>query len=235
MGMFIYSRVSTERQETENQLSKMREKYPAAQVVEETQSGVKSRPKLRLLIEETLKPGDTLLVAELSRLGRRMVEVVQTIEDLHKRGISVQSEREQINYSTPAGRMMAQVLASVAELEREMLRTRTIEALAAKRKQGIVGGRRPKFTQETITTVREMKARGASVAEIVAVTGVSPSRVYAFTHTRTAEGPRQPRQKYSSEILTRAKELRAQGLSVREIANQIGMSPSRVQQITKAA
>jgi DNA invertase Pin-like site-specific DNA recombinase len=174
---YIYLRVSTEKQHTENQSAKITAKYPTATIYEETASGVKERPVLADLLKNKLKSGDVLIVAELSRLGRRMSEVVRIIEELHERGVAVHSEREQINYSTPAGRMMTQVLASCAELEREMLRQRTREALAAKKAQGIVGGRRPTFSPETVAKVRELRAQGKTVREVAQETGVSPSRV----------------------------------------------------------
>jgi DNA invertase Pin-like site-specific DNA recombinase len=182
MSKTIYSRVSTDGQDNRNQLAALRVKHPDAVVFEETAGGTKQRPVLTALIKNHLKSGDTLVVAELSRLGRRMSEVVRTIEDLYARGITVVSERESTNYSTPQGRLMTQVLASVAELEREMLRQRTIEALAAKRAQGIVGGRRPSFSAETVEKVKQLRAEGKTLRDISLQTGMSTSRIYQLTN-----------------------------------------------------
>jgi DNA invertase Pin-like site-specific DNA recombinase len=173
---YIYSRVSTAKQDTENQLSRLRELYPNAVVVDETASGAKSRPELKMLVAKLLR-GDELIVAALDRLGRRTSEVLGLIEDLEKRGVVLKSLREGVDYSTVCGRLVTQILCSVAEMERGLIASRTRDALAAKRTQGIVGGRKPSFSNETIQQVKLLRASGLSCRGVSAKTGVSPSRI----------------------------------------------------------
>lgn len=177
---YIYSRVSTGKQDTANQLTRLKELYPNATVVEETASGAKSRPELQSLVLR-LQKGDELLVAAMDRLGRRTSEVLALIEDLERRGIILKSLREGVDYSTVCGRLVTQILCSVAEMERGLIASRTRDALAAKRQQGIVGGRRPTYPPEVVARVRAMKTQGFTNKAIAIETGMSASRVGQLT------------------------------------------------------
>lgn len=173
---YIYSRVSTDRQDTQNQLSHLQSRYPNAQVHEETASGFKKRPILDALIPR-LKKGDVLIVAALDRLGRKTLEILGLIEDLDKRGVILVSIREGLDYSTIAGRLVMQILVSIAEMERSLISERTKSALAAKRKQGIVGGRRPTYSQDVVSRVKELRRQGLTIQEINRLTSISTGRI----------------------------------------------------------
>ena len=174
---YIYSRVSTASQDTENQLSRLRELYPTATVVEEVASGAKSRPELKALLIG-LRRGDELIVAALDRLGRRTSEVLALIEDLEKRGVVLKSVREGVDYSTVCGRLVTQILCSVAEMERGLIASRTRDALAAKRLKGIVGGRPPRYGEGVKAEIWSLKSQGHTCRAIANRTGVSASRVW---------------------------------------------------------
>ena len=118
--LYIYSRVSTGRQDTANQLAKLRELYPAATVFEETASGAKRRPILESLLQ-LLKEGDQLIIAALDRLGRRTSEILALIEDLERRGVVLKSLREGLDYSSISGKLVTQILAACAEMERGLI------------------------------------------------------------------------------------------------------------------
>lgn len=169
---YIYSRVSTDGQTTDNQITNLKAKFPGASVVSETASGAKSRPKLEHLIT-ALKQGDTLIVAALDRLGRRTSEVLVLIERLQERGINLISDREGIDYSTAVGRLVTQILVSVAEMERAMISERTKAALKAKRAIGIVGGRPSKVSHKMRAKMQELRDMGWSFARIGKALGVS--------------------------------------------------------------
>lgn len=173
---YIYSRVSTEKQQIENQLSKLRELFPNAAIVEEVGSGIKARPELAALLSRLVQ-GDTLIVAALDRLGRRTSEILAIIEDLERRGVILKSIREGVDYSTICGKLVTQILCSVAEMERNLISERTRLALAAKKKAGVKLGGRPKYSPEVIDQVRELRLQGATVREVAKITGVSASRV----------------------------------------------------------
>lgn len=177
---FIYSRVSTLGQDTSNQTSNLRQMFPHAEVVEETASGGKARPALEKLVQQ-LQTGDTLVVAALDRLGRKTSEILLLVEDLERRGIILRSIRESIDFSTIAGRLVCQILISVSEMERRIISERTRLALAAKKKMGVVGGRRPKYTEEQVREVKKLRSQGTKLKDISLKTGISISRVYQLT------------------------------------------------------
>lgn len=173
---YIYSRVSTDKQETQNQLSKLKELYPQAAVFEEVASGAKIRPVLQTLLA-SLQAGDVLIVAALDRLGRRTSEVLALIEDLERRGVVLKSIREGVDYSTIAGRLVTQILCSVAEMERRLISERTKMALEARRKAGVKLGGPAKYSAEAIQQVRELRGQGQTVRQVAAAIGMSASRV----------------------------------------------------------
>jgi DNA invertase Pin-like site-specific DNA recombinase len=172
MTRFIYSRVSTDRQDTQNQLSSLAARYPDARLIEETASGSRHRPRLdHLLI--SLAPNDTLIVAALDRLGRRCSDLVALLDDLIARKINLISVRENIDLSSISGRFIAQVFSAFAEMERNLISERTRTALAAKKAQGVRLGRPQKITPAIQTQVRLHRSHGLSFKEISSLLGLS--------------------------------------------------------------
>ncbi len=168
----IYARVSTDEQATEAQAHELLLRYPGSDVVSEVKSSMKRRPILEALIA-SLEPGDTLIVYALDRLGRRVTEVLQLIEGLQTRGVRLVSHREGVDYSTPVGRLVTQILVSVAEMERARISERTKTGLAAAKAQGRLGGRPSKVTEDMITQCFTMRAQGHTVREMATKTGLS--------------------------------------------------------------
>src|SRR5690606_38297373 len=105
-------------------------------------------------------------------------EILSLIEELDRRDVILKSLREGVDYSTISGRLVVQVLASVAELERSLISSRTKAALAAKRKKGIVGGRPRIITDEQITLLNKLRKEGLTIRAIAKKTGISPARVH---------------------------------------------------------
>lgn len=176
MAQFVYARVSTLSQETENQVINLKRVYPAAVFVEEVASGAKARPELDKLVQQ-LQRGDELIVSSLDRLGRKTSEILTLIDSLEKRGIILKSLREGLDYSTISGRLVTQILVSVSELERSLISQRTKAALAAKREKGIVGGRPRVHSDELIVKARSLRLQGKSFAAIAKETGISKTRL----------------------------------------------------------
>lgn len=173
MTDYIYSRISTEGQNADSQLSKLTEMFPAAKVVSEVASGAKSRPMLAALVKQ-LQKNDRLIVYSLDRLGRRTLDLLQLMEELEKRGVVFKSIREGVDYSTIAGRLVTQVLASVAEMERGLISERTKAGLAAAKKKGKLGGRPEVHSKEikkaAIALVQE---QGYSIRKAAKKVGMS--------------------------------------------------------------
>lgn len=189
MAQYIYSRVSTDKQDVESQLMKLKELYPDAAVFEETASGIKTRPVLNALLT-TLQSGDTLITYSLDRLGRRTSEVLALIEGLEKRGIVLKTIREGVDYSSIAGKLVTQILCSVAELERNLISERTKLALEARRRQGVQLGRKRSYSDEVIAKVKALRASGLTVRAISQRTGVSPAWVAKLTRETSELKPK---------------------------------------------
>jgi DNA invertase Pin-like site-specific DNA recombinase len=174
---YIYARVSTSEQNHDPQIEQLLKHFPGGQIVTETASGGKTRPVLEQLAED-LQSSDTLVVAALDRLGRRTLDVLKLIEFLDAKGVAVVSLREGVDYRTPVGRLVSQILASVAELERSMIAERTRRGLVAARARGSKLGR-PKSIPDEIRELvkRDLTARHYTNKEIAERYGVSPAWV----------------------------------------------------------
>lgn len=173
MAEYIYARVSGDSQTTDPQLHTLKKRFPRASVVTETASGAKARPMLKTLIEQ-LEEGDTLIVYALDRLGRRAVEVLSMIDELEQAGVNLISVREGVDYSTPIGKLVTQILVSVAEMERNLIVERTKAGLAAARSKGRIGGRPRTISDRTIERgIRLVKEEGYTIRKAAAEVGVS--------------------------------------------------------------
>ena len=101
-------------------------------VFTETASGAADRPTLEQLLDQ-LRPGDTLVVWKLDRLGRSLRHLVDTVTGLADRGVGFRSLQEAIDTTTPGGKLVFHVFAALAEFERDLIRERTSAGLAAAR------------------------------------------------------------------------------------------------------
>lgn len=172
MKTYAYLRVSTDKQATDTQEYDLLRRFPEAELIRETASGVKARPALEALLA-VLQPGDTLAVAALDRLGRRTSEILTLIEALQRRGINIVSLREGLDYSTAVGKVTAQILVVVSELERSLISQRTKAAMGALKAKGVKLGRPRGFAPEAVDKAKELKAAGATHREIRALTNIS--------------------------------------------------------------
>src|SRR5215211_6431994 len=134
-----YARVSTGEQILDLQLDALT-KAACGKVFTETASGAKAD---RVVLQDVLgylRPGDTLVVWRLDRLGRSLKHLIETVADLRDRGIGFKSLTEQIDTTTPGGKLVFHVFGALAEFERHLIRERTHAGLAAARARA---GRRP--------------------------------------------------------------------------------------------
>lgn len=176
-----YARVSTARQG--QSLDTQREALIDAgcdpnHLYSDTISGTKwSRPGLSDALEY-MRPGDTLVVTRLDRLGRNLHETVTTIADLASREINVQVLDPALDTSKPADKVVVNVMASLAEWERELLVERTREGVAHARAQGRVAGPKPKLTDEQARQARQLIDSGESIASVARSFNVSRQTLY---------------------------------------------------------
>jgi len=135
------------------------------------------RPGLTCLLAYA-REGDTIVVVGIDRLGRNAAEVMTTIRDLGERGIVLRSIREGIDTSNATGRMVAGVLASLAELELELGRERRSAARASRRARGQHVGRPRKLSPEQLALAHRMRATGEPVPTIASTLGVATATMY---------------------------------------------------------
>lgn len=130
---------------------------------EKASSGHWERPELHRLLDQ-LRKGDVLVVWKLDRLSRSLRDVLTLMERLGEAGAGFRSLTEAIDTTTPAGRIMMQMVGAFAEFERAMLRERTKAGLDAARKEGRIGGRRPKLSDQQQSEIQTMIIKGDKTA-----------------------------------------------------------------------
>ncbi|EOM1152388.1 recombinase family protein [Citrobacter freundii] len=167
-----YARVSTQEQDTQAQISALKSAGCELIFQEKASGGRWDRPELQRLLQQ-LRKDDQVIVWKLDRLSRSLKDLLLTLEKIENTGADFRSITENIDTSTPAGRMMMQIVGSFAEFERAMLRERTKSGLAAARQDGRVGGRRPKLTpqqqKEIVSLVTSGQKTGADAARLFRV------------------------------------------------------------------
>lgn len=176
-----YARVSTDHQSLDQQLDKLTAAgVDPERIYRDKLSGTTTRderPGLAALLDYA-REGDVIVVIGIDRLGRSLIEVMSTIRDLGERGIVLRSLREGIDTSTATGRMVAGVLASVAELELELQRERRQASMQARRDRGQPVGRPAALTAEQRDQVLLLHAAGKSVVDIAKSFRVGRDTVY---------------------------------------------------------
>ncbi len=124
---------------------------------------------------EMLREGDTLVVWKLDRLGRRVKQLVDLVGELQQQGVQFKSLTDAIDTGTPSGRFFFHVMASLAEMERDLIVERTRAGLEVARQLGRKGGRKPKMTASKIESARKLLAR-----EVAQNLGVSVPTLYRW-------------------------------------------------------
>jgi DNA invertase Pin-like site-specific DNA recombinase len=177
-----YARVSTDDQDTAAQIAAL-EAAGCERIFKEKASGGRwDRPQLQKLLEQ-LRPGDVLVVWKLDRLSRSLKDLLHLMERVDDAGAGFRSVTEAIDTTTPAGRMMMQMVGAFAEFEREMIRERTRAGLDTARQRGRIGGRPrsldPEQEQEAVRMVISGQKSGAEVARLFRVHPSTVSRAVA--------------------------------------------------------
>jgi DNA invertase Pin-like site-specific DNA recombinase len=174
-----YARVSTQDQSLELQKRELK-KAGCKKIYEDVISGKQvDRPGLAMALE-MLRKDDTLVVWKLDRLGRSLKQLISLTEDLGKHGVHFRSLTDSIDTHTTAGRFFFHVMASLAEMERELTIERTQAGLKAARAMGRIGGRKRLMTDSKIASAKKLLANGVSPREVAANLGVSLPTLYRW-------------------------------------------------------
>lgn len=175
--IFGYARVSTKDQNLSAQLDAL-EAAGAAKIFKEKKTGsTTNRPELKKLLEQ-LRKDDVLVVTKYDRLARNLADLISIVGSLRDNDVGFRSLAEEIDTTTPTGRLIFHVFGSIAEFERERIIERTREGLAAARKRGRIGGRPPALSGDAVIAAKRMRdVDGARIGEIAKTFGVSVSTV----------------------------------------------------------
>jgi DNA invertase Pin-like site-specific DNA recombinase len=174
-----YARVSTQDQNLELQRKALLD-AGCEKIFDDKLSGSRSdRPGLAQALE-FLRDGDTLVVWKLDRLGRSVKHLVDLVGELREQGIQFRSLTDSIDTATPSGRFFFHVMASLAEMERELTIERTKAGLEVARSLGRVGGRKRRMTDSKIESAKKLLASGVPPRDVAKNLGVSVPTLYRW-------------------------------------------------------
>ena len=182
--MFVgYARVSTHEQTLALQHDALQQ-ASCDRVFTDTISGAKWTTQDRGGLNEALafmRPGDTLVVWKLDRLGRSLRHLIETISLLQERGIGFKSLTEQIDTTSSGGKLIFHVFGALAEFERDLIRERTRAGLQAARARGRQGGRPRKLDAKKLKMLHALyDDKSNSVADILRTLNISKSTLYRY-------------------------------------------------------
>jgi DNA invertase Pin-like site-specific DNA recombinase len=174
-----YARVSTQDQNLKLQLDALKN-AGCDRIFEEKVSAVKANRIELARALDILRTGDTLCVWKLDRLGRSVKDLVNLVTELLEKGIQFKSVTDSIDTSTPSGRFFFNIIASLSQMERELLIERTRAGLTVARSAGRIGGRKRLMTQSKLTSAKKLLASGTSVRDVAESVGVSVPTLYRW-------------------------------------------------------
>jgi DNA invertase Pin-like site-specific DNA recombinase len=174
-----YARVSTQDQNLDLQRRELK-KAGCKKIYEDTVSGKQVNRQGLTMALEVLRKDDTLVVWKLDRLGRSLKQLISLTEGLEKRGIHFRSLTDSIDTRTTAGRFFFHIMASLAEMERELIIERTRAGLKAAKEMGRTGGRKRLMTNSKIESAKKLLESGISAREVAVNLGVSIPTLYRW-------------------------------------------------------
>lgn len=181
-GLLIgYARVSTNDQKLDLQMDALHAAgvHPDRIYTDKASGGPGAKRPGWAAAMKACRSGDTLVVWKLDRIGRSLMEVLAVFERLNAKGAGVKVLTEQIDTGTAMGRFVMHILAALAEMERGLIRERTMAGLAAGKARGRVGGRKPSLTAEKAEQAIAMLQAGNSPTKVAKAVGVGKSTIYA--------------------------------------------------------
>lgn len=176
----IYLRVSTDRQDTSNQVPALLARAPGAVIYRETGSAVKRRPVFDRLLSDCQR-GDTIYVWAIDRLGRNMAQIVALMTDLSARGVGVVSVSEPwLDTGGPTRDLLIAIFGWAAQFERSRLVERINAGLDRARKQGTRLGRPPAYPPEALQAAAALVQSGRSVRSVAIETGIGATTLRSY-------------------------------------------------------
>jgi DNA invertase Pin-like site-specific DNA recombinase len=177
MARIGYARVSSVGQSLDVQLDKL---AGCDKIFEEKQSGTSNkRPRLAACLEY-VREGDTLIVSRLDRLARSTLHLCQIADELDRKGVHLQVIDQNIDTSDATGRLLFNMLGAIAQFETEIRAERQMDGIRKAQERGVKFGAQRKVTDAQVAEMRQRRADGALIRELMADYGVSKATVYRY-------------------------------------------------------
>lgn len=187
-----YARVSRREQNLDSQIDALT-RAGCCRIYQEKVSGTaQHRPALVAMLD-TLRKGDTVVVAALDRLGRKLSELIRTLESLREQGCHFHDLRHGINTNSQHGKLVLHLLMVLAESERELIAERTREGIASAALRGRIAGRPTVLTPAKIEQVMHLRGKGYSMRQIAVACSLGQATVRKAIDMREPSDPRQQR------------------------------------------
>jgi len=183
--LVCYARVSTQDQNLGLQRDALKQ-AGCEKIFEDQISAVGAKRPGLTRTSELVRAGDVPVVWKLDRHGRSVKDLVHLVGELAQRGVHFKSLTDSIDTSTPAGRFFFHVMASQAQMERELIIERTRARLAAAKNQGRVGGRKRRMTDSRIESAKKLLATGVPPKDVARNLGVSVPTLYRWVPASSA-------------------------------------------------
>jgi len=177
-----YARVSTQDQKLELQRDALKEAQ-CERIFEDKASGAKAaRPGLTEALT-FMRAGDTLVIWKLSRLGRSLKQLIETVQAMQDKGIELKSLNESIDTRTPTGKLLFHIVAAFAQFERDNMIENTKAGLEAARARGKKGGRKPVLEGKKLALAMTLRADPTlAIVDICKTLGISRATFYRYTN-----------------------------------------------------
>lgn len=183
-----YARVSTTGQKLDVQLAKLKD-YGCSDdhIFTDKHTGTTAdRPKLKDCLKFARR-GDTLIVTKMDRLARSTLHLHQIVNDLNEKGVGFRVLDQSIDTTTKEGRLLFTMLAAIAEFETELRKERQMEGIAKAKENNVRFGAKPKLTPVQIESMREKRANGVLIKDLMTEYGISKASVYRLLDTKKAK------------------------------------------------
>lgn len=177
MSIVGYARVSTIGQSLDVQLDKL-SAFGCEEIFKEKRSGVTAdRPELKEC-RKYIRKGDRLVITKLDRLARSTFHLTQIAEELREKGAELVVLDQNIDTSTPTGKLLFNVLASIAEFETEIRKERQFDGIQKAKENGVQFGRKPKLNEDQILEMRKKRNNGVLIKNLMNEFKLSKASVY---------------------------------------------------------
>ncbi|MDH3636212.1 MAG: recombinase family protein [Gammaproteobacteria bacterium] len=177
MAKVGYGRVSSIGQSLDVQKSKLDE-FGCDKIYLDKHTGTTAdRPKLKE-VRSYVRQGDSLIITKLDRLARSTFHLTQIADELKQKGVDLVVLDQNIDTSTPTGKLLFNVLASIAEFETEIRKERQMEGIAKAKEKGVLFGRKPKLNEKEILQIRKDRKKGVKISDLMSRYSLSKASVY---------------------------------------------------------